>query len=91
MAKCVIVCGRSDVRKIVPGTVFTHCCNTCGHPVALSPSGQRRLVREGEGTEFMCSVCLVIPKDAELDFTGTPDEIRDEIARSVPNLHRNRN
>lgn len=49
---------------------------------------------EKEKLTILCLVCVgkePIPTYSRFELAGTPEEVEDELKRSVPNLRRNRN
>jgi hypothetical protein len=59
-------------------------CHKCGQRVGIYPAGQRAL-RENPAIKITCFRCMALaPPPDEIQTSGTPDEIWQELLDSEP-------
>jgi hypothetical protein len=90
-----VLCAGAYYELVVAGSTFDGKCYFCQTPLALSPSGRRRLA--DPQNKPICTVCLHqrMKKDhqfIDMGSTAENEEIRAQELRSIgPNLWRTRN
>jgi hypothetical protein len=85
-----LVCAPADAPWTLPGSTFDRVCSLCGRKVMITPEGLKLLAARGGRMDVICGACFE-PRAGEVVSITPPEEIREMIARRVPNFRRYRN
>lgn len=89
----ILVCASASMAFTIPGSIFHRKCIECKTAVQIAPSGQLFLKTNPHVAILCLRCCSALPADLTTDtrWAAPEHEIRQEIARALPNVWRNRN
>ncbi len=88
-----VICAPADFPNTVRGSTFDRLCSKCSGRVMLAPSGQK-MMEQHPNADILCFYCFLlgeVPGEPVGLTAATIDELRAEIASTVPNTWRMRN